>query len=240
MALKLYSAWYCPFAQRAWMTLLLKQIDFEYIEVDPYQETEWWSDTSRGHKQVPVLVIAPDNADSTSTIIDSTRVVEYLEEIQPEHHPLMPTNKEARAEVRYWIDHINQGIVPYMYRFLQATRPGRYRDDSRESLVQGIEKLFSGYFSNGAYLGGEQVNILDLLLIPFTYRTEVLLGHYRDFSLPKQGEVWQSYQRWFDAMCVHEIFVNTQTHGKDYRSGLIDFYLPYSKGGGQKDVAKVT
>ena len=48
MALKLYSAWYCPFAQRAWMTLLLKQIDFEYIEVDPYQETEWWSDTSRG------------------------------------------------------------------------------------------------------------------------------------------------------------------------------------------------
>ena len=29
--MKLYSAWYCAFAQRARMTLLLKEIDFEYI-----------------------------------------------------------------------------------------------------------------------------------------------------------------------------------------------------------------
>lgn len=234
MKLKLHSAWYCPFAQRAWMTLLLKQIDFEYIEVDPYQESEWWAATSRGHNQVPVLMIEPDNNGSASTIIDSTRVVEYLEEIRPEHHPLMPANKEDRAEVRYWIDHINQRIVPYMYRFLQAAKPGRYRDESRESLIQGIEKLFSSYASDGVYLGGYQVNILDLLLIPFSYRIDALLGHYRDFSLPKQGETWSRYHKWYNAMCVHEIFVTTQKYGEGYRNGLIDFYLPYSKGGGQK------
>ncbi|MGV6827393.1 MAG: glutathione S-transferase family protein [bacterium] len=240
MTFKFHSAWYCPFAQRAWMTLLLKRIDFEYIEVDPYQESEWWADTSRGHNQVPVLMVEPDNNGTTSTIIDSTRVVEYLEEIQPEYHPLMPSYTEARAEVRYWIDHINQGIVPYMYRFLQAAKPGRYRDESRESLTQGIEKLFSSYASDGVYLGGDQVNILDLLLIPFAYRIDALLGHYRDFSLPKQGETWQRYQRWYDAMCEHEAFVSSQSHGENYRNGLIEFYLPYSKGGGQKGVAMVT
>ena len=38
--MKLYSAWYCPFAQRAWMTLVHKEIDFNLIEVDPYELTE--------------------------------------------------------------------------------------------------------------------------------------------------------------------------------------------------------
>ena len=28
-------AWYCPFAQRAWMALLHKGLDFDYLEVDP-------------------------------------------------------------------------------------------------------------------------------------------------------------------------------------------------------------
>jgi glutathione S-transferase len=38
--MKLYTAWYCPFAQRAWMTLVHKNINFDYIEVDPYDKTE--------------------------------------------------------------------------------------------------------------------------------------------------------------------------------------------------------
>ncbi|MBV2127308.1 MAG: glutathione S-transferase N-terminal domain-containing protein [Candidatus Thiodiazotropha endolucinida] len=45
--LKFYSAWYCPFAQTAWMALLYKQLDFEYIEVDPYQKSQWWLEISR-------------------------------------------------------------------------------------------------------------------------------------------------------------------------------------------------
>lgn len=45
--MKFHSAWYCPFAQRAWMTLLLKEIDFAYIEVDPYRKSAWWLTISR-------------------------------------------------------------------------------------------------------------------------------------------------------------------------------------------------
>ena len=53
--MKFYNAWYCPFAQRAWMALVHKNIDFEYIEVDPYDSTEWWIKVSRGAELVPVL-----------------------------------------------------------------------------------------------------------------------------------------------------------------------------------------
>ena len=36
---KLYSAWFCPFAQRAWIALLAKGTEFEYVEKDPYNKT---------------------------------------------------------------------------------------------------------------------------------------------------------------------------------------------------------
>ena len=35
----LYSAWFCPFAQRAWMALEQKGVSYEYTEVDPYKKT---------------------------------------------------------------------------------------------------------------------------------------------------------------------------------------------------------
>jgi glutathione S-transferase len=38
--MKLYSAWYCPFAQRTWTALLYKGVQFEYVEIDPYDKTE--------------------------------------------------------------------------------------------------------------------------------------------------------------------------------------------------------
>lgn len=39
---KLYCAWFCPFAQRAWIALEAKGVDFEYIEQDPYNKTPEW------------------------------------------------------------------------------------------------------------------------------------------------------------------------------------------------------
>jgi glutathione S-transferase len=50
--MKLYNAWYCPFAQRAWMALVYKGIDFEYVEVDhyyPYSLGEGQTDVTRVH-----------------------------------------------------------------------------------------------------------------------------------------------------------------------------------------------
>ena len=36
---QLYCAWFCPFAQRAWIALNEKQVDYEYVETDPYNKT---------------------------------------------------------------------------------------------------------------------------------------------------------------------------------------------------------
>ena len=55
--MKFCSVWYCPFAQRAWITLLRKRLDFEYIEVEPYRKSAWWLEISQNSAKVPLKQI---------------------------------------------------------------------------------------------------------------------------------------------------------------------------------------
>jgi len=51
----LYKSWFCPYAQRAWIALLAKGVDFEEVEHDPYNKSEDWLKISpRG--LIPVIV----------------------------------------------------------------------------------------------------------------------------------------------------------------------------------------
>ena len=237
--LKFYCAWYCPFAQRAWMAQLNKELDFEYIEVDPYRESTWWLRISRKRAKVPVIVSPPGNMNGPTTVIDSTRILEYLEDLVPDRNPLYPGDANARAELRFWGDHINERLVPYMYRFLEAHEPGDYRNDSRKALLEGLEELADAMSPEGPYFRGSALTAIDVMLVPFAYRIDALLGHYRDFSLPTSGETWSRYRRWYEDMRNTPIFQGTLSDPDNYRQRLIEHYLPYSQGKGQQDITDI-
>ncbi|MBT3013543.1 MAG: hypothetical protein KUF77_18595 [Candidatus Thiodiazotropha sp. (ex Lucina aurantia)] len=110
------------------MTLLHKQLDFEYIEVDPYRKCPWWLEISRNSAKVPVIVQLNLNDAGESTIIDST--------------------------------------------------------------------------------------------------------------LPTTGSLWSRYSYWYESMLETSSFRATSTDHDIYRQRLIEFYLPYSLGQGQKDVTE--
>ncbi|KAJ2970352.1 hypothetical protein NUW58_g9724 [Xylaria curta] len=56
--LKLFSGWFCPFVQRAWITLEEKGIPYQYIEINPYHKgPELMRANPRG--LVPTLEVAP-------------------------------------------------------------------------------------------------------------------------------------------------------------------------------------
>ncbi len=233
-----YSAWYCPFAQRAWMTLLLKQIDFEYIEVDPFLDSKWWRTISRGQSLVPVLVSTNGDQFEEITIVDSTRVVEYLDEVVPSLNPLMAGNPDKRAEQRWWMDYVNNEIVPHLYRHLMAAKADEQRYESKNTLLDGLQKIASAMSSDGPFFNGSKMTVVDILLAPMAYRIDTVLRHYRDFGIPAVGEEWSRYHRWYQAMLSEPVFRTTSTDFENYRQRLIEFYLPFSQGKGQQDLVR--
>jgi glutathione S-transferase len=237
--MKFYNAWYCPFAQRAWMALVHKNIDFEYIEVDPYDRTEWWIKISRGAELVPVLVQHNSNGEGETTIVESNRILEYLEDFQPTDKPIFAGDALERAEQKYWMDHISNQITPYMYRFLKAHEVGNHRNESRESLLEGLTTLVQAMHPTGPCFSGDQICAVDIALIPFAYRIEVLLGAYRDFKLPQEGEIWQRYHRWYQSVLANSAFKTTAFDQGEYEQRLVEHYFPYSLGDGQADVTRV-
>ncbi|MEH6458148.1 MAG: glutathione S-transferase N-terminal domain-containing protein [Cocleimonas sp.] len=233
--MKLYSAWYCPFAQRAWMALEHKGIDFDYDEVDPYNKTEWWLGVSRDTAMVPVIVDSDESA-KESTVLESNRILEYLDDLYPNKIPIFSGKPSQRAEQKYWIDHISNNITPYFYRYLKANKAGTAQDEALAKMMTGLVSFAGSIHSDGPFFSGIDVGAVDISMIPIAYRIEVLLEHYRNFNLPTEGELWVRYYRWYNAMLETSAFKATATDHDDYRDRLVDFYLPYSAGGGQSDV----
>ena len=236
--MKLYNAWYCPFAQRAWMALVFKDIDFELIEVDPYDATKWWVKVSRGAELVPVLVQANGDGSDT-TIVESNRILEYLEDYYPEKTPIFSDNPNQRAEQKYWMDYVGNKITTYFYRFLKSPEAGTQQDEARDQMLKGLTEISMAMKSDEAFFSGGRLSAVDIALFPFAYRIEALLGHYRNYALPTKGKVWQRYHRWYDAMLALPAFRATATDHADYKNRLVTHYLPYSLGEGQSNLTQV-
>jgi glutathione S-transferase len=232
--MKLYSAWYCPFAQRVWMSLLYKQVEFEYIEVDPYDETPEWLVLSKGAGTVPVITTDKE------TIVDSTVIMLQLDELYPETTPIFYTNPNERKVQEAWIEHINNKIIPFFYLYLKAHIEGEQRDEYEQQLRDGLSIFASALDYEGPYFNGKTINAVDFSLFPFAYRINLLLGYYRNFSLPELGDSWFRYHEWFNTMLTRPEFKNTTGDSRDYDQRLLKAYYPYSQGGGKLDLSTLT
>ncbi|KXJ93468.1 glutathione S-transferase [Microdochium bolleyi] len=189
-ALKLYGGWFCPFVQRAWITLHEKNVPHQYVEVNPYRKTpELLALNPRG--LVPTLAVpvsetvgvtaggeqAVENGGRVrKPLAESAVICEYIDEAyasfgaqDAQFGPgLLPGLSEPyeRARCRLWIDHINSKIVPGFYRLLQHTpeKDGEYTlEEARAGFLGHIKtfvKEMEGY-SEEAQGEVQQVNGAD-------------------------------------------------------------------------------
>lgn len=237
--IKLYSAWYCPFAQRVWLALLLKGIDFEYIEIDPYKKTPEWMRISAGSGQVPVLEYFSDDGKKT-TLVDSLKIVEFIGDTYPnDGQKIMPDEAIQKADVTFWMNYVNTQIVPYFYRFLKADKPGEKPNDEKRMMLNGLEQFSRSMSTDGPFFSGSEINAIDIAFAPFAYRIQLLLNYYRNFTLPENTASWLRYKRWYEAVIADPAFIESSLEQDNYQSRLIEFYLPYSLGGGQADVTEI-
>ena len=96
MKLTLYSHHLCPYVQRAIIALVEKNVPFDRHYINLANKPDWFLKLSPLGK-TPVLKI------NDTAIFESTVILEYLEETQP--NPLHPTEPLTRAKHRAWIEY---------------------------------------------------------------------------------------------------------------------------------------
>ncbi|KAI9882514.1 MAG: hypothetical protein M1823_005745 [Watsoniomyces obsoletus] len=212
--LKLYGSCFCPFVQRVWISLEIKGLDYQYIEIDPYQKPDALLEINpRG------LVPALQHGDWGC--YESTVLLEYLEDLKTGHPLLPPENPQLRAHCRLWADHVNRKIVPLFYQCLQAQDIEKQLEHAEE-LQTEISHLVDVADGAGPFFLGPQISFVDVQFAPWMLRLPRVLKPYRGWPDPEIGSRWAV---WMEAMEEHEAIRATTSTDELY----LDSYERYAE-----------
>lgn len=242
--LKLYSGWFCPFVQRAWVTLEEKSIPYQYIEVNPYDKPQsLLSLNPRG--LVPTLSVP--TASNSKPLYESNIICEYLDGVYSDElkhgKSLLPADPYDRARMKIWIDFITSRIIPAFHRFLQFQ--GEDMKKGREEFLGHLKTWIKEADPNGPFFYGKDFTLADISLAPWALRLWVF-DHYKSeeggLGLPKPGEggadekTWARWRSWVEAIEKRRSIVDTMSAEEHY----LTIYQRYADNTAQSELAKAT
>ncbi|MCJ1475888.1 hypothetical protein MMC13_004552 [Lambiella insularis] len=212
--LKLFGSCFCPFVQRVWIALEVKDMDYQYIEVDPYKKPQ-------SLLEVNPEGLVPALRHGDWACYESTVLLEYLEDLNGAE-PLLPhENAPKRAHCRLWADHINRKIVPAFYRYLQAQEASKQVEGAEDLKLQ-IAKLVEAADPVGPFFLGPRLGFVDVQLAPWLLRMRRVLKPYRSWPDPIEGSRWA---KWVEAV-ENNVHVKATTSTDDL---YLDSYERYAE-----------
>ena len=238
--LKLYGSWFCPFVQRAWITLEEKKAQYQYHEINPYHKApEFLALNPRG--LVPTLEVV-----GKRPLYESIVVCEYLDEAAADGDAegrLLPEDAYDRARCRLWIDHIATKIIPGWYKVMQHTSDKAFAiEEARAEFHKHIEALVKEMvdISSGPFFLGEKISLVDIALAPWAKRL-FLLDYYKNggHGLPNSSwssDVKERWDAWYKAILQRKSVKDTCSDDARY----IEAYKRYADDTTQSEVGQAT
>ena len=245
--LTLYSSWFCPFAQRAWIACEEKGVDYLWAEVNPYKVDE----TAPGgysKKQQPLetkRAMYPDFVAASpkglvpaidcggELLCESDPIIEYIDGKFPGGTSLCPADPYLRARCRIWADFANAKIQRSYYRML-IEQSDDARKAAYDDLLAGVREFAKAMSDEGPYFLGKSFSFTDVSFAPFWQR--ILWGGsaYRGIDLPKDDPAVQRMNLWWDAVSKRPSVANTLVS----KDRLISSYSNYAENKATSDYAK--
>ena len=191
--LKFYGGWFCPFVQRAWIALLHKKVDFEFIEQNPFLKTpEFLAMNPRG--QIPIIV------DKGNIVYESPICVEYVDEAHNTDVKLLPGDPYKRAHARMWADFASNKLGATFYACLEK-QDQEDQEKEKQKLLTNLYEFTEAMDKEGPFFQGDSLGFVDIMYVPFALRFPVL-KFYRGFELPQDPRL-ERFHKWWRAVREH-------------------------------------
>jgi glutathione S-transferase len=158
--MKLYGSDFSPYARKARVLIIEKNIDCEYVVDDP-----WAADTGIPARnplgKVPVLEIAPGHF-----LFESPLVVHYLDHLDGK--PLPPADAAGYWQSQWWQALGNGMIDATIARIMESRRPpDKLMPEKMRREEARIARAFvtaSDAYKEGGYLVGRKFSLADLVM----------------------------------------------------------------------------
>mmetsp|Transcript_30733 Transcript_30733/g.82297 ORF Transcript_30733/g.82297 Transcript_30733/m.82297 type:complete len:269 (-) Transcript_30733:212-1018(-) len=236
-----YSAWFCPYAQRAWIALEAKNVRYRWVETVLYEEhpsTKRSLSLAQKKELTPGFVecsprgLVPGLECGSDRIFDSLPLMEYIEEAF-EGSSLMPSSLASKAHIRSGIMLWSELVVRKFYSLLMSKTPEAVELE-KQALLAGFEEMVPYFCRDGNFFSSHGFSMFECSALPWFQRLPVL-RKYRGFALP-DGEPYRRLTAWYEACLAVPCFARTVVD----ETRLVQCYVGYANGTGTSNCAQLT
>ena len=231
----LYVSPTCPFAQRAWVAMLEKGVDFNLRLENLNAKSANLQDAYKAGTPdaEPLVAKVPVLLHDGMTLVESALVAEYVARAFPGGEDIAYADAAEAYGGGLFVAQFN-AITPAYFRALRAKSQKEVDaalDDVRAGLRQAERALaISQRGSEGPYACGARFTLADATTCTMNSRLAVVLGHFRAFRLHAEVETMELTRlaKWMDA-CAERPSVRETTRiaaeatGMDFGSAIVDF-----------------
>ena len=174
--LKLWISKTCPYAARAWVCSIEKdvgvQLEFVDLKNKPPEFNELYKSITADHTasaKVPVL------EDGDFKLIESAIIVQYLEDQYPQNGSrLSPNTPKDKAVMRLFVDTYEKSLAPMMIKVISSMDDPVAFEKTKEDLIRNmliVNRFLEKYaLADGPFLFGEKFSIAEIQTGPFIQR----------------------------------------------------------------------
>eukprot|EP00879_Flechtneria_rotunda_P002450 GHRR01002647.1.p1 GENE.GHRR01002647.1~~GHRR01002647.1.p1 ORF type:complete len:287 (+),score=98.33 GHRR01002647.1:87-947(+) len=183
------TTWNCPYAQRTWIALSAKGLQYNPVFVDLMNKPEWFFKHNE-YGRVPTLVWQDDGKE-TKSLYESLVCNEYINDLPGP--ALLPEDPTERARARLIIDQFAAKFGAAFGKLLLAAGPSE-TEPAAAQLNAALEWLEGQVSSEGPHFLGKDLSLVDAAIIPFFIRMRLMeqLGSYKAPQGLKKLGVWEA------------------------------------------------
>jgi len=213
----------CPFAHRALLALLEKEVPYDEVKIplsgeikkaESGQPLPAWKGKTHANlvaikeeykKTINATGEVPTVRIGDVIVTESDVVSEFLDDYFPTSGTrLLPKDAVQRARIRHTLKDLSGGNgVGNMYGLLRNQDPTK-DEEKLAKLYKFLAAFVARASPDGPFFVGPHPSLVDLMLMPFFYRFNILLQHYRKAEfVPSDAKAYPwapRLQRWATAV----------------------------------------